>query len=83
MPLIVSPSAPTQQALKQTVTVLSFADPEHPTVGRRFLGVTSMLKDTSRGLIYLVNSDGLVLRVEPAADIQLQKEYEHYVLYNP
>jgi hypothetical protein len=43
-----------------------------------------MLKDTSRGLIYLVNSDGLwVLRLEPAADIQLQKAYEHYVLYNP
>jgi hypothetical protein len=66
------------------VTILSFADPEHPAVARQFLGVTSMLKDTSRGLIYLVNSDGLwVLRVEPAADIELQKEYEHYVLYNP
>jgi len=70
--------------MKQTVTVLSFADPEHPTVARQFSGVTFMLKDASRGLIYLVNSDGLwVLRVEPATDIQLQKEYEHYVLYNP
>jgi hypothetical protein len=40
----------------------------------------SLLKDTSRGLIYLVNSDGLwVLRVESAADIELQKEYGHYV----
>jgi hypothetical protein len=81
--LIASPSAPTP-TMAQTVTVLSFADPQHPTVGRQFSGVTSMLKDTSRGLIYLVNSDGLwVLRLEPAADIQLQKAYEHYVLYNP
>ena len=82
--LITSPSEPTEQSINQTVTILSFADPEHPAVARQFLGVTSMLKDTSRGLIYLVNSDGLwVLRVEPAADIELQKEYEHYVLYNP
>ncbi len=73
--LIASPSAATQQAMKQTVTVLSFADPEHSTVGRQFLGVTSMLKDALRGLIYLVNSDGLwVLRVEPATDIELQKD---------
>ena len=82
--LITSPSEPTEQSINQTVTILSFADPEHPAVARQFLGVTSMLKDTSRGLIYLVNSDGLwVLRVEPAADIELQKKYEHYVLYNP
>jgi len=57
--LIASPAAPTRQPMKQTVTVLSFADPEHPAVARQFSGVTSMLKDTSRGLIYLVNSDGL------------------------
>ena len=38
-----------------------------------------MLKDTSRGLIYLVNFDGLwVLRLEPATDIQLEKEYLHH-----
>jgi hypothetical protein len=82
--LITSPSEPTERSIDQTVTILSFADPEHPAVARQFLGVTSMLKDTSRGLIYLANSDGLwVLRVKPAADIELQKEYEHYVLYNP
>jgi hypothetical protein len=80
--LIASPSAP-KPTTTQTMTVLSFADPEHPTVVRQFSGVTSVLKDTSRGLVYLVNSDGLwVLRLEPATDIQLEKEYEHYVLYD-
>jgi hypothetical protein len=40
-----------------------------------------MLKDCLAGVIYLVNSVSLrVLRVEPATDIQLEKEYEHYVL---
>ncbi len=73
-----SPSAPAPQ----TVTILSFADPEHPQVARQFSGVTSMLKDTSRGLIYITNSEGLwVLRLEPAADVELQKEYENYLLY--
>ena len=63
--------------------MLSFADPEHPTVVRQFLGVIAMLKDTSRDLIYLINSDGLwVLRVEPATDVQLEKQYARYVLYN-
>jgi hypothetical protein len=81
--LITSPSEPTEQSINRTVTILSFADPEHPAVARQFPGVTSMLKDTSRGLVYLVNSDGLwVLRLEPATDMQLEKEYEHYVLYD-
>jgi len=78
-----SPSATTEQTALQTVTVMNFADPEHPTVAREFPRVTSILKDTSRGLIYLVNSDGLwVLQAEPARDISLEKQYEDYVLYN-
>jgi len=78
-----SPSAPAQETMPQTVTVMSFADPERPKVARQFSGVTSMLKDNSRGLIYLVNSEGLwVLRVEPATDVQLEREYAQYVLYN-
>jgi hypothetical protein len=78
-----APSAPTEQTTTQTVTVLSFADTEHPSVARQFPGVTSMLKDDSRGLIYLAGSDGLwVLRMEPARDTQLEKEYAHYVIYD-
>lgn len=63
-----SSSAPTQPTLNQTVTVLSFADPEHPTVVRQFSGVNSMLKDTQRGL--------------PAPDIQQDQWYLHHVLYD-
>jgi DNA-binding NtrC family response regulator len=82
-----SPSAPTQPTLKQTVTVLSFADPEHPTVAPQFSGVTSMLKDTERGLIYLANSHGLwVLRVIPSPDIkhenEVEQRYLHHILYD-
>ena len=44
-------------------------------MARQFSGVTSMLKDTSRGLVYLANAEGLwVLRLDPAADAELQKE---------
>jgi hypothetical protein len=68
----------------QTITILSLANAEHPVVARQFLGVTAMVKDDSRRIIYLTNGDGLwVLRLEPATDVELEKEYEHYVLYNP
>jgi hypothetical protein len=74
-------SSPSEPA-PQTVTILSFADPEHPKVARQFSGVTSMLKDTSRGLVYLANSEGLwVLRLDPATDVDLDKEYQNYLLY--
>jgi hypothetical protein len=82
-----SPSEPALPTMKRTVTVLSFADPEHPTVTRHFSGVTALVKDTERGLIYLANADGLwVLRVMPAPDIQyeklLDKQYQHHILYD-
>ena len=74
-----SVSAPTPQ----TVTIMDFADRESPKVARQFSGVTSLMKDSSRGLVYLTNPEGLwVLRLDPAADVELQKQYEHYVLYN-
>jgi len=75
-------TSPASAPAPQTVTILSYADPEHPKVARQFSGVTSMLKDSSRGLIYLANSEGLwVLRLDPAPDAELEKEYENYVLY--
>jgi hypothetical protein len=67
----------------QTVTIVNFADQAHPRVVQQFSGVTSVLKDRSRGIIYLTNPEGLwVLRLDPATDMELQKEYEKYVLYN-
>ena len=81
--LIAQSSSPVvQPAIPQTISVLSFADPEDPSVARQFPGVTAMLKDPGQRLVYLVNSDGLwVLRLEPATDMAAQKAYEDYVLY--
>jgi hypothetical protein len=63
--------------------LVSFADPAHPKVVRQFSGVTCLLKDSARSLIYLTNGEGLwVLRESPATDIELQKQYEHDVIYN-
>jgi hypothetical protein len=43
----------------ETVKILDLADPSHPKVLQTFTGVTSILQDPSRGLIYLANGDGL------------------------
>lgn len=62
---------------------MSFADPEHLRIERQFDGVTAMLKDPSRGLVYLANAEGLwVFRMEPATDIELEEQCRQYILYN-
>ena len=67
----------------QTVTILSFTDPERPTVVRQFSGVTSMIRDRSRGLTYLANPEGIwVLRAGSATNVALNRQYENYVLYS-
>lgn len=43
----------------ETVKVLDLSDPAHPKVLQTFTGVTSILPDGARGLIYLTNNDGL------------------------
>lgn len=43
----------------ETVKILDLSDPAHPKVLQTFTGVTSILQDSSRGLIYLANNDGL------------------------
>ena len=43
----------------ETVKILDLSDPAHPKVLQTFVGVTSILQDPGRGLIYLANSDGL------------------------
>ena len=78
-----SPNEPPGPPKRRTVTVLSFADPERPVVIRQFSGVTAVLKDPQRGLIYLTNGDGLwVLQGQPGPDKELEQEYDHYVLYS-
>jgi hypothetical protein len=67
----------------ETVTITSFADPAHPKMLRQFLHVTGLVRDGSRGLIYLANDEGLfILRESPTTDIDLQRQYEHDVIYN-
>jgi len=43
----------------ETVKILDLSDPAHPKVIQTFTGVTSILQDSGRGLIYLTNNDGL------------------------
>jgi hypothetical protein len=43
----------------ETVKILDLSDPAHPKVLQTFTGVTSILQDSNRGLIYLTNNDGL------------------------
>ena len=43
----------------ETVKILDLSDPAHPKVLQTFTGVTSILQDPDRGLIYLANNDGL------------------------
>jgi len=43
----------------ETVKILDLSDPGHPKVLQTFTGVTGILQDPSRGLIYLTNNDGL------------------------
>ncbi len=47
----------------ESVTVLDTSDPANPKTIQMFQGVTSVLQDNGRGLIFLTNNDGLwVLR---------------------
>ncbi len=43
----------------ETVKILDLSDPAHLKVLQTFTGVTSILQDPGRGLIYLANNDGL------------------------
>src|SRR5262249_13090960 len=65
----------------QTVTILSFSDPEHPKVVRQFSGVTAMHRNGT--LIYMTNGEGLwVIQMRSGTDKELEDQYTKYVLYN-
>lgn len=53
----------------ETINILDISDPEHPKVIQTFKGVTSILQDPGRGLIYLANNDGLWILRHPRASI--------------
>ncbi|HXY11571.1 MAG TPA: hypothetical protein VEI52_27300, partial [Terriglobales bacterium] len=56
------------------VLILDVSDPAHPRKVQSFSGVTSILPDNARGMIYVANSDGIwilshrqVLRSHPCS----------------
>ncbi len=56
----------------ESVTIMDTSDPANPKTVQTFKGVTSLLQDSPRGLIFLTNNDGLwilqqtVARMRPA-----------------
>lgn len=56
-----SPQAKTAslRATPENLNVLDLRDPAHPHVLKSFQGVTSVLPDTSRNLIFVANKDGV------------------------
>jgi hypothetical protein len=66
-----------------SAAVVDFADPAHPATVRKFNDVSALRTDEGRGLIYLVDKDGLwILQEKSAADKQLEQEYSRYVFYS-
>jgi len=67
----------------RSVKVINFTEAANPKIVREFANVTGFLRDASRGLVYVFNDAGLwVLRETPAPDEELQRQYDHDVLYN-
>lgn len=66
-----------------SVSVVNFADSARPKIVRTFNNVTAYQIDEGRGLIYLVNNDGLwILQKDPAPDTKLEESYAKYIVYN-
>ena len=67
-------SQPAATVTPRSISIVSFADPANPRLVRQFANVTAIRVDPERGLIYLVNSDGLwVLRQHPARNLDLER----------
>jgi hypothetical protein len=86
---LVSGQAPpsTNATAQQTFRIMSFADPQHPTVKQEFDNVTAISRDDRRGLIFLANDAGVwILQQRLAADpeqTKLQKEIERSIYDTP
>jgi hypothetical protein len=69
--------------IPSSVSIVSFANPADPKVVRQFTKVTGFLIDSRRGLIYVVNNEGLwILNEKPGRDLELEKQYDHELMYN-
>ena len=79
VPIVATGAAPTAR----TVRIMDFSDARHPRVSREFTGVTAMSRDERRGMIFLANGDGVwILRQSLATDPEVEKEYDHHVIYD-
>ena len=75
--------APATGNIPHAVSIVNFADPAKPEIIRQFANVTGFFVDSRRGLIYVINNEGLwILQEKPGHDLELEKQYEHDVLYN-
>jgi hypothetical protein len=52
-------------AVLESVRVLDVSDPAHPRSVHNFDGVTSVLQDSARNLIYVANGDGVWIVSHP------------------
>jgi hypothetical protein len=67
----------------QTIRILSFADPKHPTVQQEFKNVSAITRDDRRGLVFLANDEGLwILRQHFAPDPAVEEWWEQNILAN-
>ncbi len=81
--LVTSEAQPPATATAQTISIVDFSDKSNPKVTRQFAGVTSMGSDDPRGLVFLVNSEGLwILHRNQAMDPEVMARYAHDVVYN-
>ena len=48
-----------RRPVSQTLNILDITDPQHPQVLQTFSGVTSVLPDAGRNLIFIANGEGL------------------------
>ncbi len=66
-----------------TMTIVSFADHDHPQTVRHFANVTCSAVDDRRGLVFIANDEGVwILHRNPADDPEMQERYANEVLYN-
>jgi len=66
-----------------TVSIVDFSDLSKPRIIRQFENVSAMKSDPRRGLVFLSNNEGLWLLLErPAPDLEAERAYQQYLLYN-
>jgi hypothetical protein len=76
-------STSTAAAHGQTFRIMSFADPQHPTVKQEFANVSAVSRDDSRGIIFLANPQGIwILQTKLVVDPEFEREWEHIALDN-